>query len=138
MSPLDVAVADALGPDQTQLAPGALVDVRIVALAPVGPGAAFPLTVFADFESLTHVNISTLPDLVSSSDNTNAIVATPDQRLQTMGLGVANITASYGGLSNTVPVTVGVPQDVALIHRYSFNERTNDWIAAGFLVRRTL
>jgi hypothetical protein len=128
LTPLEVAVSDALGPDQTQLDPSALQDVRVITPPPTGPGALFRLGVYADFANVTNVNISTQPDLVLSSDNTNVIVIAPDQRLQTVGLGVANITASYGGLSNTIPVTVSVPQDVALIHRYDFNEQTNDWI----------
>ncbi|HLX94844.1 MAG TPA: LamG domain-containing protein [Verrucomicrobiae bacterium] len=128
MSPLDVAVADALGPDQTRLDPGALQDLRLVAPPPTGPGALFRAGVNADFANVTNVNISTQPDLILSSDNTNVIVIAPDQRLQTVGQGVADVTASYRGFSNTLAVTVGVPQDVALIHRYSFNEQTNDWI----------
>jgi Concanavalin A-like lectin/glucanases superfamily len=128
VSPLDVAVADAVGPDETNLDPGALQDVRVMVPPPAGPGALFRIGVFADFANVTNVNISTLPDLVLSSDNTNVIVVSPDQRLQTVGFGVADITASYQELSNTLAVAVGMPQDVALIHRYSFNEQTNDWI----------
>src|SRR5208282_3859982 len=66
--------------------------------------------------------------LVLTSDNTNIIAFAPDQRLQTVALGTANITAIWQGFSNTVPVTVGVPQDIALLHRCGFNEQTNDWI----------
>jgi hypothetical protein len=128
LSPLDVAITDALGPDQAQLNPGMLEDVRIIAPPPIGPGAAFRLGVYADFANVTNVNISTQPDLVLSSDNTNVIAIAPDQRLKTVGLGMANITASYQGLSNTLALTVGMPQDMALVHRYGFNERTNDWI----------
>ena len=128
MSPLDVAVADALGPDQAPQDPGALEDVRIIAPPSLGPGAAIRPGVYADFANVTNVNISTQPDLVLSSDNTNVIAITPDQRLQTVGLGTADITANYQGLSNTLAVPVVVPQDVVLIHRYSFNEQTNDWI----------
>jgi hypothetical protein len=128
LSPLDVAVADALGSDQPQLNPGALQDIRVMTPPPTGPGALFRIGVYADFANVTNVNISTQPDLILSSDNTNVIVVAPDQRLQTVGLGVADIAAGYEGFSNTLAVTVGVPQDVALIHRYSFNEQTNDWI----------
>jgi hypothetical protein len=56
------------------------------------------------------------------------IAFAPNQRLQTVSLGKANITAIWQGFSNTVTVMVGVPQDIALIHRYGFNEKTNDWI----------
>jgi len=128
LSPLEAAVLDAYGPDQPQLNPGTLQGVRLVIPSPTGPGALFHAGVFADFSGITNVNLSTQPDLVLASDNTNVITIAPDQRLQTMVLGTANITAIWQGFSNTVPVTVGVPQDIALIHRYGFNEQTNDWI----------
>lgn len=128
LSPLDAAVLDAFGPDQPQLNPGMLLALRVVIPTPTGPGALFRAGVFADFWGVTNVNISTQPDLVLTSDNTNVIAFAPDQRLRTKTLGTANITATWQGFSNTVPVTVGVPQDIALVHRYGFNEQTNDWI----------
>jgi hypothetical protein len=128
LSQLDATVLDAFGPDQPQLNLGTLQTVRVVISSPTGPGALFRASVFADFSGLTNVNISTQPDLVLTSDNTNVIAFAPDQRLQTVALGTANLTASWQGFSNTVPVTVDVPQDIALVHRYAFNEKTNDWI----------
>jgi len=129
LSPLDAAVLDAYGPEQPQSSPGTLQAMRVVVPSPTGPGALFRAGVFADFSSVTNVNISTQPDLVLTSDNTNVIAVAPDQRLQTMTLGAANITAIWQGFSNTLAVTVGVPQDIALLHRYGFNEQTNNWIA---------
>jgi hypothetical protein len=128
LTPLDVAVLDASGPDQPQTDPGTLQAVRAVVPSPNGPGALFRASVFADFSVVTNVNISSQPDLVLTSDNPNVIAIAPDRRLQTVALGTANITAMWQGFSNTLAVTVGVPQDVALIHRYGFNEKTNDWI----------
>jgi hypothetical protein len=128
LTPLDAAVLDAFGPDQPESIPGTLQDVRVVVPSPTGPGALFRASVFADFSGVTNVNISTQPDLVLTSDNTNVIAFAPDQRLQTVALGAANITATWQGFSNMVQMTVGVPQDIALVHRYGFNEQTNDWI----------
>lgn len=128
LTPLDVALSDAFGPDQPQADPGSLQAVRVVVPAPTGPGALFRAGVFADFANITNVNISSQPDLILTSDNTNVIAIAPDQRLNTLKLGTASITAVWQGFSNTLPVTVGVPQDIALIHRYGFNELTNDWI----------
>jgi hypothetical protein len=128
LSPLDAAVLDAFGPDQPQTNPGTLQAMRVVVPSPTGPGALFRAGVFADFSSVTNVNISTQPDLVLTSDNTNVIAIAPDQRLKTVTLGLANVTAIWQGFSNTVAVTVGMPQDIALMHRYGFNEQTNDWI----------
>jgi len=134
LAPLDVAVLDAFGPDQPLLNPGALQAVRVVIPSPTGPGAFFRAGVFADFSGVTNVNINSQSNLVLTSDNTNVIafapvyVYAPDHRLQTVSLGTANITAIWQGFSNTVSVTVGVPQDIALVHRYGFSEQTNDWI----------
>jgi hypothetical protein len=128
LTPLEIAVLDAFGPDQAQLNPGTLQDVRVVVPSPTGPGALFRPGIFADFSGITNVNISTQPDLILTSDNTNVITIAPDQRFQTEALGTANLTASWQGFSNTLAVVVGVPQDIALVHRYGFNEKTNDWI----------
>lgn len=128
LAPLDAAVLDAFGPDQPQTDPGTLQAVRLVVPSATGPGALVRAKVFADFSNVTNVNISTQPDLILTSDNTNVITIAPDQRFQTKALGTANLTASWQGFSNTLAVVVGVPQDIALVHRYGFNEKTNDWI----------
>jgi hypothetical protein len=128
LAPLDAAVLDAFGPDQPQTDPGTLQAVRLVVPSATGPGALVRAKVFADFSNVTNVNISTQPDLILTSDNTNVITIAPDQRFQTKALGTANLTASWQGFSNTLAVVVGVSQDIALVHRYGFNEKTNDWI----------
>jgi Concanavalin A-like lectin/glucanases superfamily len=128
LAPLDVAVLDAFGPDQPQLNPGTLQSVRVVIPSPTGPGALFRAAVFADFSSVSNVNISTQPDLILASNNTNVVTFTKDGRLRTVAAGTADISAVWQGFSNKVTVTVGAPQDIALVHRYSFNEQTNDWI----------
>jgi Concanavalin A-like lectin/glucanases superfamily len=128
LAPLDAAVLDAFGPDQPQLNPGTLLAVRVAVPTPTGPGALFRANVFADFTGITNVNISTQPDLVLLSDNTNVIAVATDQRLNTLAPGTANLTAIWQGFSNTQPVMVAALQDIALLHRYGFNEQTNDWI----------
>ncbi len=149
LSPLDVALLDAAGPDQPQINPGDLQDVRLVVPSAVGPGASLKPGVFADFANLTNVNILGQPDLVLSSDDTNvagvlcdtqqcymstanrstAPLLRPRQKLVTVGQGTASITAVYRGFSNTVPLSVAALQDFALIHRYGFNEGTIEGIA---------
>jgi len=125
---LDVALLHARGPDQLPSDPGQLNAVRLVVRSPTGPDAVFNPVVFADFASLSNVDISSVPDLVLNSGNTNVIAISADKRIQTLAQGTANVTAVWQGQSNTVAVTVGVPEDVELLHRYSFNEQTNDWI----------
>ena len=129
LAPLDVACNDALGPDQLPSDPGALQDIRLVVPTPIGSGAKFRAAVFADFANLTNVNISTQPGLVLTSDNSNVVALAQNQMLETVSMGVADITAVWQGFSNTEAVTITTPQDIALLHRYSFSEQTNDWIA---------
>jgi hypothetical protein len=128
LSALEVAQSDAAGPDQPGVDPGSLQDVRIVLPSPIGPGALLQPVVYADFANLINVNVISQPDMTLSSDNTNVIVVTANQKLMTVGLGTVNITAIYEGFTNTVTATVSVPQDIALIHRYGFNEPTNTWL----------
>ncbi len=129
MTPLDVALTDAAGPDQPQVVPGDLQDVRVMVPSPLGPGALLSPGVFADFANLTNVNIIGQPELILSSDNTNVMVVTTNQMLRTIGLGTANITAVYQGMSNSLAVTVAVPDNFTLIHRYGFGEPSGTSVA---------
>lgn len=128
LTPLEAAVLHAFGPEQAQSNPGALRAVHLVVPGPIGPGALFRAGVYADFESISNVDISTQPDLVLTADNTNVLSIAPDQRVLTRAVGAANLTATWHGCSNTVAVSLSVPPDIALLHRYSFNEPTNEWI----------
>ena len=129
LSSLEIAQSDAAGPDQLPGNAGSLQGVRVLLQSPIGPGAILQPAIYADFSNLTNVNVWGQPDLNLFSDNTNVIVVTARNRLQTVGLGTANIAAVYQGFSNTLAVAVSVPQDVSLVHRYSFSEPTNTWVA---------
>jgi Concanavalin A-like lectin/glucanases superfamily len=128
MSALDVAMTDTLGPGQPLTNAGALQDIRLVLTSPTGPGAIFRANVFADYTSISNVNISTQTNLVMLSDTPSVISVGADGRLTTVALGSANITAAWQGFSNTVPVTVAVPGTFSLLHRYSFDEQVGDFI----------
>ena len=130
LSSLDVAVSDALGPDQVLSDPGALQDIRLAGPSVVEPGALVPAQIFADYANVSNVDLSQQGNVKYYSDNTN-IIAVPVgtnvlQSLLTNG--TANITAVWNGLSNTLAITVAVPQDVTLLHRYSFSEQAADWV----------
>lgn len=130
LSSLNVAINDALGPDQILADPGALEDIRLAGPSVVGPGALFPAQIFADYANLTNVNLSQQSNVKYYSDNTN-VVAVPvgtNFLKSTLTPGVANVTAVWNGFSNTLAITVAASQDVVLLHRYSFNEQTNDWV----------
>jgi len=129
LSSLEVAQSDAAGPDQLESNPGGIQNLTVMNPSPIGPGAKIPAVVYADFANLTNVNISSQPGLVLLSDKTNVVAITSSNLLRTVGLGTAHVTAMYQGFSNTITVTVSVPQDVSLLHRYSFNEPTNTWVA---------
>ena len=130
LSSLDVAMNDALGPDGIPSDPGALQDIRLAGPSTVGPGALFPVQIFADYANVTNVDLSQQSNVKYYSDNPSVItVPVGTNFLQSMLTnGTANITAVWNGLSNTLPVTVAVAQDVTLLHRYNFNEQATDWV----------
>ena len=129
LSPLEVAVSDAAGPDLPQVTVGNLQSIRLVLPPASGTGAALQPQVFADYAGLSNVNITGLPELVLFSDNTNVALIGTNQIVLTAGLGTANIVAAYSEFSNAVAISVVSPQDYILAHRYSFSEAVGTGIA---------
>jgi len=122
LTPLEVALLNAAGPEQPVVQPGDLQAVRLLVKSPIGPGALQRPEVFADFANLSNVNIISLPEVTLISDNTNVLTVTKDRRLHSVGLGVANVAVGYQGVSNASIVSVVIPEGAPLVHRYSFNE----------------
>ena len=79
-----------------------------------------PLVV-ADFIYQPQVNITPLDAIVFSSSDTNVMNPTTNGYLKAVGLGVAEIVATYSGLSATSVVSVVTADQFALAHRYNFD-----------------
>ena len=99
LSPLEVALLNAAGSQQPLPDSGALQAIRLESKSPIGPGALLQPKVFADFLNISNVNVASVPELLLVSDNTNALVVTSDQQLQSIALGAAGVTARYQGRS---------------------------------------
>jgi hypothetical protein len=78
--------------------------------------------VSANFANVSGVDITTLPDTtISSSDPSVATIV--NGNVVPQNVGVATITASYGGQSGSVAITV-VDTNAwpSLVHRWKFND----------------
>ncbi|HHY83910.1 MAG TPA: hypothetical protein GYA07_00030, partial [Verrucomicrobia bacterium] len=80
----------------------------------------------ADFTStITNVNVTGFEGVTWSSSDTNVAAVSATGQVTPKNPGVAVITASYGGRTDDVTLTVELPAGFTkgqLIHRYSFNE----------------
>jgi hypothetical protein len=128
LTDIECALLHALGPDQLLSDPATLENVRLVLPNTVGSGALFPASVYGDFSTVTNVNLSTQSELTLTSNDSNVVQVAENRKLLTVTNGTAEITAWYSGRSNSVLLKVASATDFRLVHRYSFNELTNDWI----------
>jgi hypothetical protein len=77
--------------------------------------------VFADFTHQSAVNLTPLPEIVFTSSDTNVLTLYTNGYLHAVGLGTADIIATYSGHSATSTVTVVAANQFALAHRYNFH-----------------
>jgi Concanavalin A-like lectin/glucanases superfamily len=84
-------------------------------------GAVLTPVILANYSALTNeVNISTLPGITYSSDNTNVLIFGADGNFHGLAAGTTTIRASYQSLSAALTITVNV-QPAVLVNRYSFD-----------------
>lgn len=125
LTPLQVALNAAAGPDVLGAEPGALQSIRVQVDTPTLAVGGLPaqLTVFADFANVSGVNVSALEETTYASSNPGVATVSATGQVSPVASGSTIITASYGGKQATVEVTVAGPvgPPAALIHRYSFN-----------------
>src|SRR6185369_2838307 len=123
-SDLQVAIDAVTGPDSTVTDPGALSTIQVTAATNVVDvhGFPMPVQVNANFANVAGVEIATLPEtIITSSDPSVATIV--NGNIVPQNVGVATITASYGGMSGSLVATV-VDTNAwpSLLHRYTFNE----------------
>ena len=127
---LQVQVSYLKGPGNPSIDPGALQslsvamsDTTMVLGTIQHPGVS---GTFANLSGQTLDLTAYSPVVFTSSDSSKvAVINGADTKLQAVGVGSANIVASYGGKSVTNTVTVIQPQ-TAVTHRYSFRGNVND------------
>lgn len=113
------------GAGVTNASPGNLTAIQFNDSANAIFGAIIPPVVLGTYSALTNeVNITTLPGIAYSSDNTNIIILGADGNFHAVALGSTTIRASYQSLNAALTVTVNT-QPAVLLHEYSFSGQAN-------------
>lgn len=122
------AASYALGPDAANpLNPGALQSVSLVLNdATMVLGTIQRPTVRGTFASAGTIDLTRGLGVAYSSGNPAVVAVGADDRLNAVGVGVANVVASYGGLSATGTVAVVAKPALKIAHRYSFAADARD------------
>lgn len=122
-SDLQVAVDAAAGPDNIVTNSGALVSIKLAATNTVDiHGTSVPVGVSANFANISNVDVGTLAETtITSSDTSVATIV--NGNIVPQNTGVTTIKATYGGMSDSVQVTVvDTELTPTLLHRWTFNE----------------
>ena len=122
-SDLQVAIDATTGPDTIVTNAGSLTAINVGVSSPVDVhGTGTPVQVSANFANVSGVDIATLPDTtITSSDPSVATIVNGNVIPQNVG--VTTITASYGGQSGSVAITVVDTNSwPSLVHRWKFND----------------
>jgi hypothetical protein len=130
LNKLQVQVSYLKGPENPSIDPGAIQSLS-VALSDTTMvlGSIQHPSVSGTFANLAQsLDLTALPGVVfTSSDSSKvAVVNGGDTKLQALGVGSANIVASYAGKSVTNSVTVIAKPQAVVTHRYSFRGNVND------------
>jgi hypothetical protein len=130
VTPQQIALADALGPNDTNIVVGALQSIQ-VSIPTLNLGDAFVGGAWATYANLTNYNLvanSLTPLLIYTSSNSNVVYQTSNGSLLAAGLGSATVTATYKGFTSSQLVTV--VHAPVLVNRYSFQDAPGSATAA--------
>jgi len=125
----------AAGPDHIPLIggtinPGAITSVSVSVHSDFIVGTVADPIVTANTATVTNINLTLVPDVAFTSDNTNVLVVRTNNQIQAMGAGTTTLTATYQGISNSTSVTtIPVPTRPLLTHRYSFTSDASDSVS---------
>ncbi len=117
---LQVAASYESGASNLDVNAGTVTSITLNTGAQVNLGGQEPSTVIATASLITN-SADITPYATYTSENTNIITVDPTGAIHGKTLGSTLVTASYGGLSNSVSVTVVEPVAI-LAHRISFSE----------------
>ena len=99
LTPQQIALADLNGPNNTNLAIGALQSIQ-VSIPQLNLGDVFVGGLIASYANLANYNLlanSLTPVAVFTSSDSNVVYQASDGKLHAVGVGTATITANYGG-----------------------------------------
>ena len=109
------------GPNSTTGAAGALTSIQFSNSPSVIVGGKFSPILIGTYASLTNnVNITTLPGITYTSDNTNVISFGTDGNFHAAAAGSTTLHASYLSKSAALAVTVNL-EPAVIVHRYGFD-----------------
>jgi hypothetical protein len=115
LSELEIALRRQAGPDAVPGDPGLLQAVEVEAPALLlGNPVPVPASLKADFQNLQDLEISGLTGSTFSSSDTSVFTVTGTGMLLPVGVGEAELTGNYGGLSASTTVRVLAPTALAL------------------------
>lgn len=127
ISALQIALNAATGPDNIITDPGAVQNLNLTIGTNVvaAGGSSVQAQLLANFANASNVNIASVSGVTFTSSATGIVTVSPTGLLNALGPGTATITASYGGQSDTLDLTVTTLPGytpATMVHRYSFNE----------------
>lgn len=109
------------GTGVTNASPGSLTAIQFGNSTNMIAGAVVAPVILGTYSALTNnVNITTMPGITYSSDNTNVITFGADGNFHPVAAGSTTIRASYQSLNAALAINVSI-QPAVLLHRYSFN-----------------
>ena len=124
VSPLQLAIDFAAGPDNVVSNTGALVALRLVVPSTnMVSLSTQSVTVFADYANVTNVNVTTA-GVIFSSGNSNIVAVTAPGSIRAFAPGTTALTATFGGTNTIRSITVTNTPTV-LAHRWSFGDGTD-------------
>lgn len=130
LSPHQISINYAIGPDVIMTNVGAPQALRLTGPAQLIMGGAASLVLRADFAAVTNVTITALPGVTYRSSDTNVVMVSSSGWLTAVDGGVAEITATYQGLTAVWTVSVQAPPQT-LRHRYSFATDASDAVGGA-------
>ncbi len=124
VSPLQIAINFAAGPDNLVTNTGALLALRLVVPSTnMVSLSTQAVTVFADYANVTNVNV-TSAGVIYTSGNSSIISADSSGTIRATVPGTTLLTASFGGTNVSRSITVTNTPTV-LAHRWNFNDGTD-------------
>jgi len=132
LTPQQVALNDAAGPDLFVTSPGTITSINFS--TPIGSlvvNQTVPQALTGNFSSgVSGLNLITYGGATFASLNPSIVTISTNGVVKALSAGIAKVVASYGGLSATNSIQVTSPPTV-LVHRYSFASDASDSIGGA-------
>lgn len=134
LTPLQVAINVAAGPDTVVADPGAPTGLTLDApkTSLVNQGPPVQAQALADFAAVAGVDVTALDGTIWSSGNTDVVTVSETGLLTPVGVGSAVVTVQYDGQEALETFTVEeVVIPSTLVHRWSFDSPAGDILNPG-------